>query len=93
MEIEKIDAILGDEAKRLNDQPLNIPLDFYDGYCWTVKQICKMDIQQVTHGKWSRKSYRETAFFTYKCSVCGEETIGRQKYCPNCGARMDEVKQ
>ena len=92
MEIEKIDAILGDEAKKLNEQLRNVPLDFYDGYCWTVKQICKMNLQTEKHGRWLRMPHKGTGFYIYQCSACHDETIGRQKYCPNCGARMDEVK-
>ena len=46
------------------------------------------------HGRWIKISERN-----YKCSVCedwwagDEEEIKTLKYCPNCGARMDEVEE
>ena len=93
MTIEQIDAYLGEEAQRLNDQYINVPLDFYDGYCWTLHQLNKMGLLTGQHGTWLEMPHTKTRFYLYQCSACHEETLGRQKYCPNCGARMDGVKQ
>ena len=56
----------------------------------------------VKHGKWNgwtsthwtgKKDdcgdpiYKEHIY--YKCSECGRRTVIREKFCPNCGARMD----
>lgn len=29
----------------------------------------------------------------YRCSICGEEMIGRYSYCPGCGAEMDWIRR
>lgn len=53
-----------------------------------------VDAVPVRHGKWihevrytidSLHSYQQ-----YRCSECGMTYITNTKYCPNCGARMDE---
>jgi lipopolysaccharide biosynthesis regulator YciM len=53
-----------------------------------------VDAVLVKHGKWihevrytidSLHSYQQ-----YRCSECGMTYITNTKYCPNCGARMDE---
>lgn len=53
-----------------------------------------VDAVPVRHGKWihevrytidSLHSYQQ-----YRCSECGMTYITHTKYCPNCGARMDE---
>ena len=53
-----------------------------------------IDAVPVRHGKWihevrytidSLHSYQQ-----YRCSECGMTYITNTKYCPNCGARMDE---
>lgn len=53
-------------------------------------------INQIKHGKWEKtKSYG-----TYECSYCGNSDtdcsdyygnhcVKEQKYCPECGAKMD----
>lgn len=50
-----------------------------------------VDAQPVVHGHWVYDHWCE-----FKCSNCGEWSNskpykGREKYCPNCGAKMDEV--
>ena len=45
-------------------------------------------------GKWLTAYGDHAAFglrpFYRYCSECGENTVFRYKYCPNCGARMEE---
>ena len=43
------------------------------------------------HGRWiPHKTIYRTPFATnYDCSVCGKESF-YTRYCPNCGAKMDE---
>lgn len=48
----------------------------------------------VRHGKWVRE-VRYTidslhSYQQYRCSECDMTYITNTKYCPNCGARMDE---
>ena len=46
------------------------------------------DVVEVKHGEWIYDHWCE-----FKCSICGHwsqtEPRGKEKYCPNCGARMD----
>lgn len=69
----------------------------------TVEKIPDADVELVKHGHWldvDRDEYvhlDEDGFTTYLCycSVCGygsEEYRAKGNYCPNCGAKMDEVE-
>lgn len=54
----------------------------------------KVDVVEVVHGKWEfnrGQAYGEPLYF---CSVCtdGGSEWGKDKYCPNCGAKMDGDK-
>lgn len=48
-------------------------------------------VDPIKHGHW-KAWYHGDCNFTYSCSICG---LGDSKestlFCPNCGARMDEV--
>ena len=45
------------------------------------------DVQPVVHGEWIG---RGSMLIGYRCSVCDGYSIdGTDKYCPNCGAKMD----
>lgn len=53
-----------------------------------VRQVLSaptVDAQPVTHGNW------ENDGFWFKCSCCGFRVpfIKENKYCPNCGAKME----
>ena len=48
------------------------------------------DVALVRHGRWKCHGDCEVT----ECSACGwsiEEYVGDYAYCPNCGAKMDEV--
>lgn len=45
------------------------------------------------HGQWKKDidNKRKWDRVRYYCSSCGDwQTYGEPKYCPNCGAKMDE---
>ena len=47
----------------------------------------------VKHGHWIKIGSQDS-IRNMKCSICGEEVFGdadTEKYCFNCGAKMDEV--
>lgn len=51
------------------------------------------DAKPTKHGRWIDKAAEDC----YRCSVCEEYTHMEMPrllyhYCPNCGARMDEVE-
>ena len=71
-------------------------LQRWDGGCWiryklferTIDAVPAEDVVPVRHGPWT-----VTPIFI-KCSECGETfTLIPQNYCPNCGAKMDEVEE
>lgn len=56
------------------------------------------DVQEVKHGRWIKNDGR----YGWHCSVCGEDDLYafawncdtgenelQDRYCPNCGSRMD----
>jgi len=55
-----------------------------------------IDAVPVRHGKWIDEGQPDDFFphHAWRCSECGEQVleIGEPwyKYCPNCGARMDD---
>ena len=58
-----------------------------------VKDLPTVDAVPVRHGKWLPENRTMDAYWV--CSCCGfpSEAHGAfkiYKYCPNCGARMDE---
>lgn len=70
--------------------------DFYDengnrnDACIAVENAPTVDAEPVRHGHWIEARY---PLFT--CSECGatyQDTGYGYNYCPNCGAKMDEVE-
>lgn len=47
------------------------------------------DVQPVVHAVWI--CHEPEIGLYYSCSRCGHNTLqGMYKFCPNCGAKMDE---
>ena len=53
-----------------------------------------LQAEEVRHGHWifEPKDAIEMMFTLPKCSECGHESADALNYCPNCGAKMDEVE-
>lgn len=47
------------------------------------------DVQEVRHGRWECNYDRGAFYIVYVCSKCGRETLIKENFCPDCGARMD----
>lgn len=75
----------------------------YDGDAVTmegvkiINQFPLADVAPVRHGHWI---YHPDDLFpsesTQECSYCHAEeylTLDNDNYCPNCGAKMDEVRE
>lgn len=72
-------------------------------YCEDILEIVERqpaaDVVEVRHGRWIEQEADMDTI--YECSVCGEPFVtidgtpadNLWHYCPNCGAKMDEVKQ
>lgn len=61
-----------------------------------VEQIKTVDAVPIKHGRWEYTDYGGVG--NWHCSVCHNIVVGakgaslRTPYCPNCGAKMDEVE-
>lgn len=47
-----------------------------------------VDAVPVMHGRWW-----DVGSLSCRCSECGCKAAAETKYCPNCGARMDEEEE
>lgn len=51
-----------------------------------------VEAEPVKHGHWTDRAKSILGVPTEACSECAEWSVGYKKdYCPNCGAKMDEV--
>lgn len=57
-------------------------------YAEDIDNAPTIEAEPVKHGHW------ETGRLCYECSVCKNGYLGmpKTKFCPNCGAKMDEVQ-
>lgn len=54
-----------------------------------IRNIPPADVAPIKHGEWV--ALTENAEPTaVKCSVCGEISCCKGRYCPDCGAKMDK---
>lgn len=64
-----------------------------------VERLKERGWEPVKHGRWKYNiilgwcSVGTEATADYVCSVCGWHTKMPTAYCPNCGAKMDEVSE
>ena len=54
---------------------------------WADK-ITSGEYQPVKHSRW-----KSLGDYCHICLNCGEENENENRYCPNCGARMDGEEQ
>ena len=61
---------------------------------WLTSDVPTEDVRENVHGHWEEKyDDNDDAWCRRKfyCSVCGDwNTYGKTKFCPYCGAVMDE---
>ena len=58
-----------------------------------IDSVKTADVAPVVHGHWMTGTTK-WGLLPYQCSACKEFEEGSTKYCPDCGAKMDEeVKQ
>lgn len=59
-----------------------------------IAEAPTIEAKPVVHAHWEKPTcINGRAFSIYHCSACGEVPCGidnNTKYCPNCGAQMDE---
>lgn len=61
-----------------------------------IGNIPSADVVEVKHGKWIDVEYNYFGAKRYMCNQCSADDFWRkryicikEKYCPNCGAKMD----
>ena len=67
------------------DEAVDMLYDFLGKVKNVIKTESTVEVEPVKHGYWDNQD---------KCSVCGYGVMpwnNTVKYCPNCGAKMDEV--
>lgn len=57
-----------------------------------LKAVKSADVAPVRHGRWINCEWVESGFKFWRCSECNHDDMNSRlhKYCPNCGAKMDE---
>ena len=91
-----IDADRSDEIIIFDKQNELIQCSAIVDYCKRQREFLNkfptLDVELVRHGWWVYDHWCE-----FKCSCCGHFSStnprGKEKYCPNCGAKMDEVSE
>lgn len=65
-----------------------------------LEQMATDDSEPVRHGHWKHVGADGSDNNVWMCSACGKEfeldapkSEYEMNYCPNCGARMDEVNE
>ena len=59
-----------------------------------IKNAPSVDAEPIRHGYWYFLQYDvNPKIGNWHCSVCNNipKSLEKEKYCPNCGAKMDET--
>ena len=91
-----IDADKSDEIIIFDKQNELIQCSVIADYCKRQREFLNkfptIDVELVRHGWWVYDHWCE-----FRCSCCGHFSStnprGIEKYCPNCGAKMDEASK
>ena len=65
-----------------------------------IKRMPTIEAEPIKRGRWEFNGYyisELSGIIQVKCSKCGFKTLANglddYNYCPNCGAKMDEVEE
>lgn len=65
----------------------------YDVVCCVIDEVPSVDAEPVRHGRWVKSGYA-CGESEWTCTVCGNKewrtSTSRLKFCPFCGAKMDD---
>ena len=64
---------------------------WYDALC-CLEHIPAADVAPVVHGRWLYGDYYDIGDVCSECDWDSQMTHPPYRYCPNCGAKMDEVE-
>lgn len=59
---------------------------------YDVIMLPAADVAPVVHGRWLYGDYYDIGDVCSECDWDSQMTHPSYRYCPNCGARMDEVE-
>lgn len=59
---------------------------------YDVIMLPAADVTPVVHGRWLCGDYYDIGDVCSECDWDSQMTHPSYRYCPNCGARMDEVE-
>lgn len=60
---------------------------------YDVIMLPAADVAPVVHGRWLCGDYYDIGDVCSECDWDSQMTHPSYRYCPNCGARMDEVSE
>ena len=75
----------------LNDAPEQVSYSREDA-ADCIRYMDAADVAPVVHGLWLYGDYYDIGDVCSECDWDSQMTHPSYRYCPNCGARMDEVK-
>ena len=75
----------------LNDAPEQVSYSREDA-ADCIRYMDAADVAPVVHGRWLYGDYYDIGDVCSECDWDSQMTHPFYRYCPNCGARMDEVK-
>lgn len=81
-----------DKDKLLDDLNWVAPAEHYEDFSTFIKKQPEVEVSEVKHGRNIDAKYRNGNDFI--CSECGclvEFASLEVKYCPNCGAKIDNA--
>lgn len=78
----------------MSKHPSTKDIDYYDALIDAedvIDDLPSADVAPVRHGHWIKNDpHCDGLAFLWNCSKCGAESEEGYRYCPACGARMDE---
>lgn len=91
--LEKLNGNLDDFYKRLHDGELNVSKAFSRGLVYGYQSaILDVERAEAAPGEPKEGNWVQYGDAKFVCSECLEIAPGQTKFCPNCGAKMFEVK-
>ena len=75
----------------LNDAPEQVSYSREDA-ADCIRYIDAADVAPVVHGRWLYGDYYDIGDVCSECDWDSQMTHPSYRYCPNCGAKMDEVE-
>lgn len=78
-------------AKAYNKKDVTLRFADAEDCVISVNRMPLADVTPVRYGQWEPIINAYGELEGWICKRCGTETKQKSNYCPNCGAKMDEV--